>query len=248
MMPSNGNIRPCDWCFDLDQTISNEMTTTCTYNILGGDVTCIKPIEDTALVVSVNLKETVTAAAVKHLQTHERLKLMRNGTTDAATDDKVRGNILIGELIQKRIILLSMPINPHGQWGPMFNQFLFGMRPPDQLGFQANRPNAAAMHDLATQHPCPLGIIPTACIKWKRNKTSRFYGHSHTAPTPKQYIQQQLGLTITKAYAQLLRNAEIRIGDRVRPRTPSRRPPGFTTPFETPPTIPTFASFESTPI
>ena len=165
------------------------------------------PIEDTALVVSANVKESVTAAAVRHLQTHERLKLMRNGTTDAATDDKIRGDILIGELIQKRIILLPMPIDPHGQWGPMFNQFLFGTRPPDQLGFQANRPNAAAMHDLATHHPCLLGIIPTACIKWKRNKTSRFYGHSHTAPTPKQYIQQQLGLTITKAYAQLLRNA-----------------------------------------
>mmetsp|Transcript_18973 Transcript_18973/g.34190 ORF Transcript_18973/g.34190 Transcript_18973/m.34190 type:complete len:1170 (+) Transcript_18973:5063-8572(+) len=248
MMPSNGNIRPCDWCFDLDQTTSNEMTATCPYNTLGGDVTCIKPIEHTTLVDSANVKEIVTAAAVKHLQTHERLKLMRNGTTDAATDDKIRGDVLIGELIRKRIILLPMPIDPHGRWGPMFDQFLFGTRPPDQLGFRANRPNAAAMHELATQHPCPLGIIPTACIKWKRNKTSKFYGHSHTAPTPKQYIQQQLGLTITKAYAQLLRNAELRIGYRDRPRTPSRRPPGFTTHIETPPTIPTFASVEYTPI
>ena len=40
-------------------------------------------------------------------------------------------------------------------------------------------------------------------------------------------IQQQLGLTITKAYAQLLRNAEIPIGNRMRPR---RRPPGFESP------------------
>ena len=28
MMSSNGNIRPCDWCFNIDQTTTNEMTTT----------------------------------------------------------------------------------------------------------------------------------------------------------------------------------------------------------------------------
>ena len=117
-----------------------------------------------------------------------------------------------------------MPIDPHGKWGHMFDRFLFGTRPPDPLEFRANRPSATRMHDLASSHPCPLGIIPTACIKWKRDKQRNFYGHSHTSPTPKQFIQQQLGLTITKAYAQLLRNAKIRIGNRMRPRG---RPPGF---------------------
>ena len=248
MMPSNGNIRPCDWCFDLDQTTSNEMTATCPYNTIGGDVTCIRPIEDTTPVESTNVKETVTAAAVKHLQTHERLKLMRGGTTNAATDDKIRGDVLIGELIRKKIILLPMPIDPHGRWGPMFDLFLFGTRPPDQLEFRTNRPNAAAMHDLATHHPCPSGIIPTANIKWKRNKTAKFYGHSHTAPTPTQYIQQQLGLTITKAYGQLLRNAAIRIGVRPCPRTPRRPPPGFMTAHAPNTTIPALASSETTPI
>ena len=101
------------------------------------------------------------------------------------------------------------------------------------------------MHDQATRHPCPLGIIPTACVKWKRRKKSKFYGHSHTAPTPKQYIQQQLGLTITKAYAQLLRNAAFRIGDRPRPRQTHRCPPGFATPVTPPNLTPTLASFES---
>jgi len=144
------------------------MNATCPYNTMSGDVTCIKPVEDTALMVSANVKETVTAAAVKHLQNHERLKLMRAGTTDAATEDKIHGDVLIGELIQRRIILLPMPIDPHGKWGPMFDQFLFGTRPPDPLVFRANRPNATRMHELATRHPYPLGIIPTACVKWKQ--------------------------------------------------------------------------------
>jgi len=200
-MPSNGNIRSCDWVFDIDQTTSNEMTATCPYNLLGGDVTCIKPIEDTMIVVSANVKETVTAAVVKHLQDHERLKLMRGGTTDAVTANKMHGDVLIGELIQRKIILLPMPIDLHGKWGLMFDQFLFGTRPPDPLEFRKNRANATIMHAQATRHPCPLGLILTACVKWKRHKKLKFYGHSHTAPTLKQYIQQQLGLTITKAYA-----------------------------------------------
>ena len=161
------------------------MTATCPYNTMGGDVTCIKPIEDIAIVSSTNVKETVMATAVKHLQTYARLKLMRNVTIDAATEDKISGDRLIGELLQRKIILIPMPIDPHRKCGPMFNQVLFNTRPPDLLEFRDNRPNATIMHDLATRHPCPLGIIPTACIKWKRNKHTKFYGHSHTAPTPK---------------------------------------------------------------
>ena len=130
-----------------------------------------------------------------------------------------------------------MPIDPHGRWGPMFDRFLFGTRSPESLELRANNPNATRMHDLAPSHPSPLGIIPTACIKWKHDKSRKFYGHSHTSPTPKQFIQQQLGLTITKAYAQLLRNAGIRIGNRMRPRG---RLPGFQSP--SPPSPHTFAT------
>ena len=104
--------------------------------------------------------------------------------------DKIHGDVLIGELVQRKIILLPMPIDPHGKWGPMFDQFLFGTRPPDPLVFRANRPNATRMDELATKHPCPMGIIPTACVKWKQqDQRKQLYGHSHTAPTPKQYIQ-----------------------------------------------------------
>jgi len=152
------------------------------------------------------------------LQTYERLKLMRQGTIDTGTEDNIAGNTLIRELLHRKTILIPTPIDPHGKWGPMFDWFLFNTRPPDTLTFFANRPNTALMHDLAMQHYYSLGIIPTACIKWKRNKRTKFHGHSHTTPTPKQIVHQQLGLTIMKAYAQLLRNAGIYIGDRMWPR------------------------------
>jgi len=86
-----------------------------------------------------------------------------------------------------------MPIDPHGKWGLIFDQFLFGTRPPDPLEFRNNRPNATIMHDLATRHPCPLGVIPTACVKWKQNERTKFYGHFHTAPTPNSTSSSSLG-------------------------------------------------------
>ena len=66
-VPSNTNIRLLDWCFDIDQAISNDMAVTCPYNTAGGDLICVKPIEETELVGSVNVKEIATAAVVKHL-------------------------------------------------------------------------------------------------------------------------------------------------------------------------------------
>ena len=174
MIPSNGNLWPCDWCFDIDQTTTNEMAATCPYNIMVGVVTCIKTIEDMAPVSSANVKEIVMAVAVKHLQTYKRLQLMRQGTIDTATEDKIAGDTLIRELLCCNTILIPMPIDPHGKWGPMFDRFLFNTRPPDLLKFCINRPNATLMHDLATQHPCPPGIIPMACIKWKRDTCTKF--------------------------------------------------------------------------
>jgi len=78
---------------------TNETTATCPYNTVGGDVTCIKPNDSSALLDPANVKEIVIATAVKHLQVYKRQKLMRQGTSDAATEDKVSGDTLIGELL-----------------------------------------------------------------------------------------------------------------------------------------------------
>ena len=63
------------------------------------------------------------------------------------------------------------------------------------------------MYNRILECPCPRGVITAASINWKRNKHRRFFGHSYTAPTPKEYTLQQLGLTVTKAYAMHLRKA-----------------------------------------
>jgi len=52
-----------------------------------------------------------------------------------------------------------------------------------------------------------IGVIITASVAWKRNKSRTFFGHSYTAPTPRELFLQQFGLHTTKALAVLLQNS-----------------------------------------
>ena len=74
------------------------------------------------------------------------------------------------------------------------------------------------MYRTATQSPAPTGIVHTATSRWRESHPGRtFYGHSYTAPTPREYTIQQLGLGITKALAFHLRNASRKFGTRPTP-------------------------------
>ena len=78
-------------------------------------------------------------------------------------DDKV-----IGELIQKLIMLILMAIDPHGLVGPFLMRFLFGTS-PKHMTFKPNRSNAAEIFRRITTSPCPSGIIIQAAIIGKKD-------------------------------------------------------------------------------
>ena len=80
------------------------------------------------------------------------------------------------------------------------------------------------MYDMAVNPPCPTGILTTASIKWQQSNPSTFYGHSYTAPTPKEYTMGRIGLTITKAFALQIRNANQKFGTKP-PRRNTETPP-----------------------
>ena len=116
-----------------------------------------------------------------------------------------------------------MALDPHGRWGPMLQNFLFNYKARvAQATWKTDqphaKPNANAMFARISNPPCPSGIVLTAAAAWNANRSRKFYGHSHTAPTPKIHILQQLGLSITKGYALHLRNATRRMG--VEPQIP----------------------------
>ena len=219
--------KPLDIAFRPDPNPAPDAPEICPFPIVGGDVTITSPVPPSDFSHSADAIEFVSAAADVHLQTKEKLKLERRNKYDGVTDEVTTGEDVIGELIDKNIVLIPMAIDPHGRLGPMFKGFLYDTVPPQPPPLQACKHNAIRMYNIATTYPCPRGIVTTACINWKRNKRRKFFGHSYTAPTPKEYTMQQIGLTITKAFALHLRKANG--SDKMR--NPSvvvvQPPPGF---------------------
>jgi len=73
-----------------------------------------------------------------------------------------------------------------------------------------NDPNATSMYNKITHFPGPKGILKLADHNWKLTQTRQFYRHSYSAPTPTINTLQQIGLTITKAFAIHIRYARRR--------------------------------------
>ena len=135
---------------------------------------------------------------------------MRQGTSNPSTQASLTGDQIIGELIRLTTLLIPAAISPHGRWGPLFHLFLFGTLAVEQKPFPLWRPNTSRMYRRITNHPCPRGIVPLAATQWKRKRHpgQLFYGHTYTAPTPKEYLLQKLGLVISNAIAIHVRDAK----------------------------------------
>jgi hypothetical protein len=101
------------------------------------------------------------------------------------------------DLPDANAILLPFAIDPHGQWGPITQSFLSTpMTPSDTLHLPISRPHANTMYHQATTFPAPSNILHSANEYWKCNKTQRYYGHSHNAPTAEIHTLPNLGLGI----------------------------------------------------
>ena len=76
----------------------------------------------------------------EHLQRKEKAKLIQESTVATPTEERIDGDKMVGELIQKLIILIPMVADPHDQLGPSMMRFLFGSR-PKTMTFKANCKN-----------------------------------------------------------------------------------------------------------
>jgi hypothetical protein len=150
------------------------------------------------------------ASAVKHLVDKERKKLMRDGSGDPYNNNILTGEEITAALLRAGTALLPVAISPYGRMGPMFLRFLFGTWAGPHYKFDRRRPMAQKMYSQAMLHLAPFGLIPLATSNWRREKphTQFFYGNSYTAPTPHEFILQQLGLTISNAIALHIRDAK----------------------------------------
>ena len=229
LVQNHPGVKPLDLSFDVDPMHSPDAPSTCPFDTVGWDVTIVPPVPPSPVSGPlVDVIESVTAAAEQHLQSRERMKLNRSGDKDPATGRAIPGDEVMGGILDANAVLIPMAIDPHGNWGPMMENSLFGFSPRKNLTFTEIRPNARRMYERATTYPCPIGIVNKACSNWAREPSRQFYGHTYSAPSPKEHIQQQLGLVIVKALALHLRNATRKMGKKQSKCRvyPSRESPG----------------------
>ena len=207
LCPSNCKVKPFDASFPPRHP-------TCPYDDVGLDYTLIAP-SPPLLTHPTNDVSQLSANAESHHQRGERKKFRRGGDKvdeadlsgpDPPTSRDI-GEVHIRELNTANRILLPVSIGPYGDYGPIFRTFLFGQGPLRTMAALRDRPQANLALKRATNHPAPIGVVTTASIAWKTNKSRTFFGHSYTAPTPREAFLQQYGLHTTKALAVLLQKS-----------------------------------------
>ena len=153
LIPFAPGARPFDISLDPDPNPAPHAPE-CPFTSVGGDVTITHCPPPTPIHNSDNAIELLTAAAESHLQTTERAKLRRADRVDSVNKKTISGDRVIGWLIRSERVLLPWAIDPHGRWGPIFENFLFHHRPrAPQKPFAANRPNAQLMLARISQMP-----------------------------------------------------------------------------------------------
>jgi len=111
--------RPFDLSFDIDPNPSPHAPAPCTYTTIGSNVMITPPVPPSNFTTSDDVIESVTAASEPHLQTREQKNFMRDGKKDTATGEYIAGKQrVMCNLVQTKVVLIPMSIDPHGNWGP----------------------------------------------------------------------------------------------------------------------------------
>lgn len=212
---SHPPLRPFDISFDPDFSNNTQHNQChCPFSTVGADITITHSLKPFSIPLTVDVQQKLTAIADRHLQKSEREKYRRDKVdidTNTPFARSIPGDTIIKDLLHANTILLAFVLDPHGRWGPILQNFLTTTTSSTtQTPFQPNRPNAQIMYTRATSYPAPTAILHAADTHWKLNKTRRYYGYSHTSPTPQLHTIQQLGLGITKAFSLHIRNSTLR--------------------------------------
>ena len=207
---SDTHARPFDISFDPDPSPTTNNLCHCPFSTVGADITITHSVSPSSLPLTADVQHKLTAIADKHLQQSEKGKYMRNNkdiNPHTPSCRTIQGESIIRDLINSNTILLPFVLDPHGRWGPIMQNFLTTSTSTTQLQFPPSRPHANTMYHRSTSHPAPTAILLAADSYWKAHKTRRYFGFSHSAPTPQIHTIQSLGLGITKAFSLHIRNS-----------------------------------------
>jgi hypothetical protein len=115
--------------------------------------------------------------ANSHQQKYEKKKIGRDNKTNSTTGTTTNGNSVIGDLLDRNMVLIPLANDPFGHFGPILQTFLFDTQPTTPITFTPTKPNATLMYSKITHFPSPKGILKIADHNWKLTQTQQFYGH-----------------------------------------------------------------------
>ncbi len=192
LIESMKSIRPFDISIAVDQFL-DEGAWRLPLKMLGFDVTMVKSICTAKSASRAARSKTISA----HLMDGEKDKFerARGGKTDDGSQSHLTGDQIIGRLIQEKMVLIPIAISPYGQFGTIFNRFLYGCKKVVHAEYDnPEKPNAKPMAELSTSRKVPRGVLKRANRIWYREHRNEYYGSSYTAADPWTYVDQQLGL------------------------------------------------------
>lgn len=198
LIPFAKGVRPFDLMIRLQQLLTNG-SWRCPFSKIGFDVTVISSCasSDPSDPRAAPLKDSSL-----RLQDGEIKKYKRTGHTDKTTRVTSTGDELIGGLHTINSALIPITVNEFGEFGSLFNKFLYGTPALPLPAFdEETQRNAKSMAQIARSNKVPHGVLPRANAIWKKEHPDEFYGYSYKAMDPMTWAEQQLGLITSTAIA-----------------------------------------------
>jgi len=97
----------------------------------------------------------------------------------------------MGKIIASNSALIPITVTEFGQFGSLFERFLFGKEAMKIPKFKESQNNAKAAAELARSTKVPHSVLPRANKIWWKEHREEFYGHSYKAMNPTTYAIQR---------------------------------------------------------
>ena len=152
-LPSDPHSHPFDLSFDPYPAPPPLTSNGCTSSSVGANIT-ISPSPPNLPINpnSPDVLQIITANADLHLEKYGRKKLGSINKTNASTSIITQGDTLIGNLLNRNMLLIPFAIDHLGRFGPLLQNSLFGHHPAPQFWFPRSRPNATQIISQSQRH------------------------------------------------------------------------------------------------
>lgn len=121
------SARPFDISFDPDLHPNNNNYCNCPFSTVGADSTITHSLLPFLITLTDDVEKTLKAIVDEHLQQSEQEKYKqkrKDVNVNTPLQQTIQGDTIMKELLYASTILLAFSIDPHGQWGPITQNFL----------------------------------------------------------------------------------------------------------------------------